>query len=144
MDEIFTGFRSAVIVFVLPAWMLATGFFIWEGMYLYAVLMIFFACITGYGVYRNFDRLLREDKVDDERMKQVNRKSGSSAFWAMLNTSLILMVFPELFTSVLKIGRTTFNSYSLPSVVTIGFISYFVFRAYYLRYGVENEFWRFD
>lgn len=143
-DEIFTVFRISVVLFVLPAWMLATGFFIWERMYLYAALMVFFASLAGYGVYRNFDRLLREDKLDDERMKRINWKSGSSAFWTMLNTSLILTIFPELFTSVLKIGRSSFNRYSLTAVVAVGFISYFAFRAYYLRYGLENEFWRFE
>lgn len=136
--------RIGTMAFVLPIWALATGFFLWEGMYLYAAAMIFFGGLMGYGAYMNWKRISSDEKIDDERMKQINRKSGASAFWTMINTSAILMIFPELFTAALNIGVSTLHRYSLPAVVAIGFISYFAFRTYYLKYGLENEFWRFN
>ena len=140
LDEFFTAFRIAIVLFVMPAWALATGFFLWEGMYLYVGLMIFFAGLTGYGVYRNFDRLMREDKLDDERMKTVNRRAGSSAFWTVLNTAILANIFSTFIGLGSELTQLWYR-YDTAALIMLAFTAYLGFRVYYMKYGIEADFW---
>lgn len=134
--------RIAVVALVFPIVLLATMFFLWEGLYIYAGAMLVFGSVMAYGVYMNWKRLASDEKIDDERMQKINWKSGSNAFWTVINTSIILYFFDGAVKALLKISESTFNKYSLTAVTAAGFISYFAFRTYYLKTGVENEFWR--
>ena len=136
--------RIGVMALVLPIWLLATGLFAWNGELLYTGLMIFFGTLMVYGGYMNWKRLASEEKIDDERMQQVNWKSSANAFWAMTNTAIILGVFGSFISEIIPVTEAQIINYDATAILGIGFISYFAFRTYYLRYGLDNEFWRFN
>jgi len=54
--------RVGVVVFVLPIWVLAIGFFALEEMYLYAGLMTVFGALMLYGAYMNWKRISSDEK----------------------------------------------------------------------------------
>lgn len=136
--------RIAVTAFVLPIWSLATGFFLLEEMYLYAGLMLFFGSLMLYGVYMNWKRISKDKKIDDERMKQINWKSGANAFWTMINTAIIFSIFGRLISRYIPVTRSQIATYDGTAILLTGLLVYFGFRVYYLRFGLENEFWRID
>ena len=136
--------RIGVMAFVLPIWAITSGFFLWEGMYLYAAVMLFFGALMGYGGYMNYRRLASDETIDDERMQKINWKSGFSGFWTMINTAILVGIFGGLIAEYLPVTRTWLMNYDSSIILGLGFIAYFGFRTYYLRYGMKNEFWRFN
>ena len=136
--------RIGVMLFVLPIWALATGFFAWNGEFLYTGLMLFFGFLMVYGGYMNWKRLDSDEKIDDERMQQVNWKSGANAFWTMINTAIVLSIFGGLISEIIPVTEAQIVNYDASMILGMGFMSYFGFRTYYLRYGLDNEFWRFN
>jgi hypothetical protein len=144
MREAGYAMRIGVMAFVLPIWAVATGFFLLEEMYLYAGLMSFFGIIMGYGIYMNWKRISSHERIDDERMKKINWRSGANAFWTMINTAIIFGIFGGLITDFLPLSQAQLMKNDAAVILFAGFLAYFGFRIYYLRYGLGNEFWRFD
>jgi heme/copper-type cytochrome/quinol oxidase subunit 2 len=142
LKQVGHAMRIGVIAFVAPIMVLATGFFLWEEMYLYAAAMTVFLFLTGLGVYMNWKRLASDEKIDDERMKEINRRSGFNSFWTVINASVLLMIFDGVIAGFLQVQRVFILKYDLSIVLALGFASYLGFRAYYLRYGLDSEFWR--
>jgi len=136
--------RIGVMAFVLPIWALATGFFVLEGMYVYAGLMAFFGILMSYGGYMNWKRISSDEKIDDERMKKINQRSSANAFWTVLNMAIIFSVFGGLIIEFLPVTQTQLANFDASIILFTGFIAYFGFRAYYLKYGMVSEFWRFN
>jgi hypothetical protein len=136
--------RIGTMAFVLPIWALATGFFVWEGMYLYAALMLVFGAMMGYGVYMNWKRIASDEKIDDERMQRINWKSGANAFWTVINAAIIFGIFGGFIAGYIPISQAELARYDSTIILWTGLIAYFGFRTYFLRYGLENEFWRID
>ncbi|MFB6241403.1 MAG: hypothetical protein ABEJ36_01200 [Candidatus Nanosalina sp.] len=136
--------RIGVIAFVAPIMVLATGFFLWEEMYLYAAAMTVFLFMIGLGVYMNWKRLASDEKIDDERMQEINHRSGFNAFWTIINASALLTIFDSFLARVFQVQELFVLKYDLATVLALGFTSYLGFRTYYLRYGLDSEFWRLD
>ena len=136
--------RIGVIAFVLPVWLLVTGLFLWNGNYIYAGLMSFFSILMLYGVYMNWKRITSDEKIDDERMKKVNWKAGFSSFWTMINAAILTGIFQNFLVDILPISQTELVRYDVTLILAAGFVSYFAFRTYYLRFGLESDFWRLD
>lgn len=136
--------RISVMALVIPIWIFITGFFLLNEEYLYGIFMLFFGILLVYGAYMNFKRIIKDKNIDDERMKIINRKSSSNAFWTIINTVIFLTIFQSFLVDILPITNKWLINYDSLLFIGLGFISYFGFRTYYLYRGPENEFWRFN
>ena len=136
--------RIGVAAFVLPIWLLVTAIFIWNGDYIYAGLMVFFSSLMFYGVYMNWKRLSSDETIDDERMKKANWKAGFSSFWTMINTAILAGIFQNFLAGTFPVSQSELIRHDATFILAVGFISYFGFRTYYLRFGLESDFWRLD
>jgi len=83
-------------------------------------------------------------KIDDERMKTINQSSAANAFWTMINTAIFFGVFGDIIADFLPFTQSQLMNYDATAILFTGFLAYFGFRTYYLKHGLENEFWRFD
>ncbi|WP_414836977.1 DUF2178 domain-containing protein [Candidatus Nanohalococcus occultus] len=133
--------RLATMLFVLPIWLIVTGLFVVEGMYVYALASVLFGLMMAYGAYQNIDSLRREDNIDDERAVEINRKAASSAFWTLFNIGLIWSLVSGFYAESIS-GLGTLRTYDAYVAIPAALITYLCFRVYYRVYGLEADFWK--
>ncbi len=136
--------RVVSLAIAIPTYLFSTGLFLSEGKTGYAGLLIFGGLFMIAGIYMNWKRLASDEKIDDERMKQVNQKAGFSAFWTMIIVLILWGLLRTLLVIFTPLTDSMVLDYDTLVLIFIGFASYLGFRAYYLHFGVENELWRID
>jgi uncharacterized membrane protein len=136
--------RVVSLAISIPIYVFSTGWFLSEGKTGYAGILIFGGLFMVAGIYMNWKRLASDEKVDDERMKQVNQKAGFSAFWTMIMVMIIWGILRVLLVVFTPLTESMILDYDTLVLTFIGFTSYLGSRAYYLKFGVENDLWRIE
>jgi uncharacterized membrane protein len=137
--------RVVILATSIPIYLLSISSLLSRGQTVYGgVLLLFGGFFMAAGIYMNWKRLASDEKIDDERMRQVNQKAGFSAFWTMIMALIVWGVLRVLLVALTPLTESMILDYDTLVLIFIGFASYLAFRAYYLNFGVENKFWRPD
>jgi len=131
--------RLITLLICVPVYLVSTGSFLINGKDIYSGIMLFGGLFMAAGIYMNWKRLASDEKIDDERMRQINLKAGFSAFWTMI----FVLIFWGLLRTLLVIFTPLTDSmildYDTLVLIFTGFASYLGFRIYYLKFGVEQN-----
>ncbi len=139
--------RLGVASLILPLILLASAAMFYAGRWKLGVAALILSGLFGYLSWMNVKQVLRDDPVNDERMKKVNTHAAASSFWTIFNLGMLSFIAHMMF---------GFDLNSLPGsreqIITvapglfIGSITllYFGFRAYYKNFGIDSKFWRLD
>lgn len=136
--------RVLTLVIGIPIYLFSTGWFLSEGKTGYTGLLVFGGFFMAVGVYMNWKRLASDEEIDDERMKKANQKAGFSAFWTMIMVLVLWGLLRLLIVIFTPITESMILDYDTLILIFIGFASYLGFRAYYLKYGIENKLWKLE
>lgn len=130
--------RLITLLIGVPVYLVSTGYFLLNGKDVYAGILLFGGIFMAVGVYMNWKRLASDEKIDDERMRQVNLKAGFSAFWTLIMVLAVWGIFRALFVIFTPLTDSMILDYDTLVLIFIGFASYLGFRIYYLKFGVEQ------
>lgn len=139
--------RLGVASLILPLILLASAALFYAGRWKLGVAALILSALFGYLAWMNVKRVLRDDPVNDERMKKVNTHAAASSFWTIFNLGMLSFIAHMMF----GINLNTLPG-SREQIITgapglfIGSITlfYFGFRAYYKNFGIDSKFWRLD
>ena len=139
--------RLGVASLILPLILLASAVMFYAGRWKIGVAAMILSALFGYLAWMNVKRVLRDDPVNDERMKKINTHAAASSFWTIFNLGILSFIAHMIF----GINLNTLPG-SREQIITaapgifIGFITllYFGFRAYYKNFGIDSKFWRLD
>ena len=129
--------RLITLIIGVPVYLVSTGYFLLNGKDVYAGILLFGGLFMVVGVYMNWKRLVSDEKIDDERMRQVNLKAGFSAFWTLTFVLIVWGLLRTLLVIFTPLTDSMILDYDTLVLIFIGFASYLGFRAYYLKYGVK-------
>ena len=139
--------RLGVASLILPLILLASAGMLYAGRWKLGAATLILSSLFGYLAWMNVKRVLRDDPVNDERMKKVNTHAAASSFWTIFNLGMLSFIAHMIFGINLNTlhGGTEQVITAAPGLF-IGFITllYFGFRAYYKNFGIDSKFWRLD
>ena len=129
--------RLITLLIGVPVYLVSTGALLLNGKDFYSGIMLFGGLFMAAGVYMNWKRLVSDEKIDDERMRQVNLKAGFSAFWTLIMVLMIWGILRVLLVALTPLTDSMILDYDTLVLIFTGFASYLGFRAYYLKFGVK-------
>lgn len=131
--------RLITLLIGVPVYLVSTGSFLLNGKNVYAGILLFGGLFMAAGVYMNWKRLVSDEKIDDERMRQVNLKAGFSAFWTLILVLIVWGLLRTLLVIFTPLTDSMILDYDTLVLIFTGFASYLGFRAYYLKFGVKQN-----
>lgn len=146
-EEAFNIMRLGVASLILPLILLASAAMFYAGRWKLGVAALILSGLFGYLSWMNVKRVLRDDPVDDERMKKVNTHAAASSFWTIFNLGMLSFIAHMIFGITLEtIPASREQIITAAPGLFIGSITllYFGFRAYYKNFGIDSKFWRLD
>ena len=147
LDKLTAVMRLGVASFIIPILLLGSAAMFYAGRWKIGALFLAATLFFGYLTWRNVQRVDREDKPNDERMKKINTHAAASSFWTILNTSiLVILLYTSFGFTIESLPITKDELLSAAPSVLIGvmLVLYAGFRAYYINNGVDSKFWRLD
>jgi uncharacterized membrane protein len=146
-EDAFNIMRLGVASLILPLILLASAAMFYAGRWKLGVVALIVSALFGCLAWMNVKRVLRDDPVNDERMKKVNTHAAASSFWTIFNLGMLSFIAHMMFGITLETMPA-----SREQIITaapglfIGSITllYFGFRAYYKNFGIDSKFWRLD
>ena len=139
--------RLGVASLILPLIILASAAMFYAGRWKLGVAALIISGLFGYLAWMNVKRVLRDDPVNDERMKKVNTHAAASSFWTIFNLGMLSFIAHMMFGITLEtIPASREQIITAAPGLFIGSITllYFGFRAYYKNFGIDSKFWRLD
>jgi hypothetical protein len=139
--------RLGVASLILPLILLASAALFYAGRWKIGVAALILSGLFGYLAWMNVKRVLRDDPVNDERMKKVNTHAAASSFWTIFNLGMLSFIAHMIFGITLEtIPASREQIITAAPGLFIGSMTllYFGFRAYYKNFGIDSKFWRLD
>jgi uncharacterized membrane protein len=139
--------RLGVASLILPLILLASAAMFYAGRWKLGVAALIISALFAYLAWMNVKRVLRDDPVNDERMKKVNTHAAASSFWTIFNLGMLSFIAHMIFGINLNtLPGSREQIIALAPGLFIGSITllYFGFRAYYKNFGIDSKFWRLD
>ena len=146
-EEFANIMRLGVASMILPLILLASAVMFYSGRWKIGAAALVISIIFGYLTWMNVKRIMRDDPVSDERMKEINTHAAASSFWTIFNLGMLGFIANQVF----GLGTNSFPG-TREQIMTAApglfmgaiFILYMVFRAYYISFGLDSKFWRLD
>ena len=139
--------RLGVASLILPLILLASAAMFYAGRWKLGIAALTLSGLFGFLAWMNVKRVLRDDPVNDERMKKVNTHAAASSFWTIFNLGMLSFIAHMIFGINLNtLPGAREQIITVAPGLFIGFITllYFGFRAYYKNFGIDSKFWRLD
>ncbi|MFB6214091.1 MAG: DUF2178 domain-containing protein [Candidatus Nanohaloarchaea archaeon] len=146
-EDAFNIMRLGVASLILPLILLASAAMFYAGRWKIGVAALIVSALFGYLAWMNVKRVLRDDPVNDERMKKVNTHAAATSFWTIFNLGMLSFIAHMIFGITLEtIPASREQIITSAPGLFIEFITllYFGFRAYYKNFGIDSKFWRLD
>ena len=147
LDKLAAVMRLGVASFIIPILLLGLAAMFYAGRWKIGIVFLGATLFFGYLTWRNVQRVDREDKPNDERMKKINTHAAASSFWTILNTSILAILLYTSFefkVESLKMTKEELLSAAPGVFIGVMLVLYAGFRAYYINNGVDSKFWRLD
>ena len=139
--------RLGVASMILPLILLASAAMFYTGRWKTGAAAIVISIIFGYLTWMNVKRIMRDDPVSDERMKEINTHAAASSFWTIFNLAMLSFIAHLMFgldLNTLPVGREQVVKAAPGLFIGAITLLYFGFRAYYKNFGIDSKFWRLD
>jgi hypothetical protein len=139
--------RLGVASLILPLILLASAAMFYAGRWKLGVAALILSGLFGYLSWMNVKRVLRDDPVNDERMKKVNTHAAASSFWTIFNFGMLSFIAHMIFginLNTLPGSREQIITAAPGLFIASMTLLYFGFRAYYKNFGIDSKFWRLD
>ncbi|MFB6158963.1 MAG: hypothetical protein ABEJ95_04895 [Candidatus Nanohalobium sp.] len=139
--------RLGVASLILPLILLAPIVMFYAGRWKLGVAALILSGLFGFLAWMNVKRVLRDDPVNDERMKKVNTHAAASSFWTVFNLGMLSFIAHMMFgidLSTLPGSREQIITAAPGLFIGYIFVLYMGFRAYYIKFGIDSKFWRLD
>ena len=146
-EVVFDIMRVGVTSLILPLMLLASAAMFYAGRWKLGVAALIISALFGYLAWMNVKRVLRDDPVNDERMKKVNTHAAASSFWTIFNLGMLYFIAHMMLgldLSSLPGTREQIIRVALGLFMGLITLLYFGFRAFYKNFGIDSKFWRLD
>lgn len=139
--------RLAIASLILPLILLVSVLMFVNGLWKIGLASLTLSALFSILLWSNLKRVLRDDPVDDERMRKINTHAAASSFWTVFNLGMISFIAHMMFgLDAASLPGTREQIVSAAPGLSVGtlFFLYIGFRAYYIKFGIDSKFWRLN